>query len=291
MTIRKLILVAVLAAFAAPSLALADHEHRATVLMRNGERASGLLEDIEGGVVFLRASQNDQRKLPLSDVALIDLVGGASGLPETELSAARGAGHLAVLRNGSSLNGQFIDVRGGEAPATGEHHALIFRTANGEERRIMLDEVGRIYFGNFPGGTTAAAPAPAAPPSYTSGEGAPAGAIRVSANTAWTQTPLVVRKGDQVRFNTSGRVQLSDDVNDVAGAAGSLRQRRAAGSPLPQNFAGALIARVGNSAPLPIGDQALVTMPADGPLFLGVNDDEVGDNRGEFTVSVQLVRR
>ena len=28
-------------------------------------------------------------------------------------------------------------------------------------------------------------------------------------------------------------------------------------------------------------------MPADGRLFLGVNDDEVSDNQGEFTVDVR----
>ena len=117
MTIRKLILVTALAALAVPSLALADHEHKVTVLMRNGERVAGLLEDVEGGVVFVRASLHDQRRLPLSDVALIDLVGGASGLPETELSAARGANHLVLLRDGASLTGRFVDVQGGEANA------------------------------------------------------------------------------------------------------------------------------------------------------------------------------
>ena len=35
-------------------------------------------------------------------------------------------------------------------------------------------------------------------------------------------------------------------------------------------------------------DDALVgRMPADGRLFLGVNDDDVNDNRGEFTVDVR----
>jgi hypothetical protein len=105
-------------------------------------------------------------------------------------------------------------------------------------------------------------------------------------------TPLTVRKGDRVVFNASGQVQLSSDANDVAEAAGSLTQRRAANAPLPQNLAGALIARVGNSAPFPIGNVTTpVTMPADGQLYLGVNDDEVGDNRGEFMVKLTRQRR
>jgi len=297
MTIRKLILVTALAALAVPSLALADHEHKVTVLMRNGERIAGLLEDVDGGVVFVRASLHDQRRLPLSDVALIDLVGGASGLPETELSVARGANHLVLLRDGASLTGRFVDVQGGEANAApNENHSLIFRTTNGEERRVSLDNVSRIYLGNFPGSAPAAAPAPAAPaaaaPSFTTGEALPAGAVRVPANTPWTQTPLVVRRGESVRFDVRGRVQLSDDNGDVAEAAGSLRERRANGAPLPQNYAGALIAKVGNSAPFPIGNQAnAVVMPADGTLYLGVNDDEFNDNHGEYVVSMAHVRR
>ena len=296
MTIRKLIIITALAALAVPSHALADHEHRVTVLMRNGDRVAGNLEDVEGGVVFVRVSLNDQRRLPLSDVALIDLVGGASGLPETELSVARGPNELALLRDGSSLSGKFIDVHGGEATAgPNETHTLIFRTTNGEQRTIPLDNVARIYMGHFPGTAPTAQAAPAAPaaqPTFTTGDAVPAGGVRVPANTPWTPTPLVVRRGDMVRFDVRGRVQLSDDVNDVAEAAGSLRERRANGSPLPQNYAGALIAKVGNSPAFPIGNQTnAVVMPADGTLFLGVNDDEFNDNRGEFVVSISQARR
>jgi PA-IL-like protein len=293
MTVRKLILATVLAILTVPSLALADHEHRVTVLMRNGDRVAGLLEDVEGGVVFVRASLHDQRRLPLSDVALIDLVGGATGLPETELSVARGPNELALLRDGSSLQGKFVDIHGGEATAAAnETHTLIFRTTSGEERRIPLDNVSRIYMGHFPGTAPAAAQAPpAAAPSFTTGEPLPAGAVRVPANAPWTQTPLMVRRGESVRFDARGRVQLSDDTSDVAEPAGSVRERRANGAPLPQNFAGALIAKVGNSAAFPIGNQTTVVMPADGVLFLGVNDDEFNDNRGEFVVSVAPMRR
>jgi hypothetical protein len=286
MSIRKLILTLALAAAALPSWTFASNEHRATVLMRNGDRVAGLLEDVEGGVVFVRVSQHDQRKLGVGEVALIDFVGGASGLPETELSVARGPNHLALLRDGSSISGQFVDVRGGESTAAaGETHMLIFRTTSGEERRIPLDGVSRIYLGNFPGSSTASNTA--APPTFTEGQALPAGGIRVPANQRWTATPINVRRGDQLSFNVSGQIQLSEDTGDVAQSAGSLRQRTAPGSPLPANFAGALIARVGTSAPFPIGNVTTpVTMPAAGQLYLGINDDEVSDNRGEFLVNV-----
>jgi hypothetical protein len=286
MSIRGFLLTLVLAAFALPSLSFAQHEHRATVLLRNGERVSGTLEDVENGTVFVRVSLHDQRKIPVGEVALIDLAGGASGLPESELRVARGSGHLALLRGGDSIQGSFVDIRGGEEGAT-EPHALIFRTSSGEERRVSLDNVSRIYLGNFPA-TTAADNAPAS----SSGQPLPAGAVRVPGNSTWVATPLTVRKGDRVTFNVSGQIQLWDNAGDVAQAAGSLSQRRANGAPLPENFAGALIAKVGNSAPFPIGNVTTpVTMPADGQLYLGVNDDEVSDNRGEFIVQITRPRR
>jgi hypothetical protein len=291
MTIRKLLLTLVLAAFALPSVSFAQaNGERATVLLRNGDRVSGVLEDVDSNTVFVRVSRDDQRKLNLNDVALIDFAGGASGLPETELSAARGSSHLALLRGGNSLQGQFVDIRGGEAGGAGQANALIFRTSDGREQSIPLNDVARVYLGNFP--TAAVANNAPAPSAVTSGAPVPAGAVRVPANATWVATPYTVRRGDRVSFNASGQVQLSDNPSDVAQPAGSVSQRHAAGSPLPQNFAGALIAKVGNSAPFPIGNNtAPITMPADGQLYLMVNDDEVGDNRGEFIVQITPSRR
>jgi hypothetical protein len=287
MAIRTLVLTLLLAAIAFPSASFAQaDEHRATVLLRNGDRVSGVLEDVENNTVFVRVSLHDQRKINVADVALIDYVGGASGLPETELSLARGNTHLAMLRGGEALQGTFVDIRGGEAGAT-ESHALIFRTSDGQERRITLDRVGRIYLGNFPT-TTVVNNAP----TVVNNDPIPAGAVRVPGNSAWVAAPLTVRRGDRVTFVATGQIQLSDDSNDVAQPAGALSQRTAARSPLPQNFTGALIARVGNSAPFPIGNNtAPIVMPADGQLYLGINDDEVSDNRGEFVVQITPARR
>ena len=285
--IRKLLLSFALAGLLLPSIALATQErrHNATVLLRNGDRITGLLEDVGSGHVWVRVNLGDQRKIPMCEIALIDFVGAGRGLPETELRAARGPQHVTVLRNGSSWTGQFIDISGGEKDARpDEKYAMTFRLTNGEERRATLDEVGRIYLGNFPG---------AAPPIASEGpeDVVPAGGIRVPGNTAWVATPLRVRKGEQIRFEADGRVQLSDNPEDVAVSAGSLQQRRAPGAPIPDVFAGALIARVGNSAPFPVGNAATLPMPADGVLHLGINDDQVADNQGAFVVRLQRAAR
>ena len=119
--------------------------------------------------------------------------------------------------------------------------------------------------------------------------GAPAGArtIVVPANVEWTTTTLSVRRGQSLRFQPSGEIRLSFYPDDTATAAGAKNMRLGGKAPIPTIPAGTLIGRVGNRAPFSIGDtgQAL-RMPADGRLFLGVNDDHVPDNSGNYVVKV-----
>ena len=106
-------------------------------------------------------------------------------------------------------------------------------------------------------------------------------------NDPFTKPP----RSDQqrlVRFTTTGDVQLSDDVNDIANADGSKKARYAPNSQMPSVLAGALIGRIGpNGQPFAIGNQPSIVMPASGVLYLGVNDDQAGDNRGNFQVVVR----
>ncbi len=56
---------------------------------------------------------------------------------------------------------------------------------------------------------------------------------------------------------------------------------------MPQTLAGALIGRIGAVQMFGIGNQTgPLEMPADGRLFLGINDDNVADNQGEFQVQI-----
>ena len=57
--------------------------------------------------------------------------------------------------------------------------------------------------------------------------------------------------------------------------------------PLQGVPAGALIGRVGSGAPFAIGtNTAPITMPANGPLMLGINDDVLNDNSGSYSVNL-----
>ena len=114
--------------------------------------------------------------------------------------------------------------------------------------------------------------------------------IRVEGNQPWTDAGLTVRAGDTITFDAQGTVRISNNRNDIAGAGGTLSGRREASAPLANQVAGALIARIGNSPPLFIGNRRSVRAPFSGRLYLGVNDDYLEDNSGDFQVTVSVAR-
>jgi Ca2+-binding EF-hand superfamily protein len=115
--------------------------------------------------------------------------------------------------------------------------------------------------------------------------------FRVNAQQRWLDTGIMVRAGDVITFQSSGQIQLSDNTSDMAGPAGALSRRTAPDAPISGVYAGALIGRIGTYAPIAIGDQTRITAPVSGRLYLGVNDDHLPDNRGEFVVNVGVDRR
>jgi hypothetical protein len=116
--------------------------------------------------------------------------------------------------------------------------------------------------------------------------------VRVDPKERWTDTGLDVFVGDRLYFDAEGTLQLSEGGPDPSTPAGATSGRRAPNAPLPRAAAGTLIARIGNSAPLIIGAQRTITRaPVSGRLYLGVNDDHLPDNSGEYRVSVTIERR
>jgi PA-IL-like protein/EF hand len=114
--------------------------------------------------------------------------------------------------------------------------------------------------------------------------------IPVSARDRWTDTGLTVRSGDTITFAADGTIQMSGERGDTANPAGS---RRSAPEALVRNSpAGTLIARIGNGAPFAVGARRTIARaPASGRLYLGVNDDYLEDNDGEFRVTVTIEPR
>lgn len=116
-------------------------------------------------------------------------------------------------------------------------------------------------------------------------------AIEINPAVRWTETGVLLQPGDRVRIQATGRIQLSTNESDVAGPDGARSGRSATEAPLPAYTAGALIARVGDSGPLFVGSDSTLRAPAGGQLYLGVNDDHLPDNSGEFRVTITVQPR
>ncbi len=274
---------------AVSSVAIAQEQ--ATVLKRDGSRVSGRFEawNRDTNTLYLRPSLGDQRIIPVGEVAVLEVAGNAENLPANELEAAKGGDYVLVMRNGDILRGRLLNIEGGQGSGKeNEPRSLSFKPNDAAEKRTPFSDVRRLYFGNFPSsaaGSTAASKEEAAP------EAMPPGSVRVAANAGWVNTGFTVTKNDRVQFTTTGEVQLSNDAEDKASSAGSLRGRRADNAPAPNLLAGALIGRIGNGAPFAIGNQtAYLPMAEQGQLFLAVNDDQVGDNQGAFVVTLRITR-
>ncbi len=272
----------------APLPALAQEQ--VTLVKRDGSRVSGRFEDWHrpSNRLFVRVSQNDQQQVGLNDALVLEVGGGADNLPEAETKAASGGDRVLVLRNGDVLVGQLLNIEGGEGSQVAEEPRVVsFKPNNGNERRVRMNEVRRLYFGNYPQQATTENAATVQELDARGGE------IRVSANQRWVSTGIVLPRNARVTFDVRGEILLSSDGEDKAVSAGSLRGRKAAGAPLPELLAGALIGRVGTGPLFAIGNNtAPITPPGNGgELVLTVNDDELSDNQGAFLVTIRVERR
>jgi hypothetical protein len=261
----------------------------ATFVLTSGERVSGELT-YKGGTDFTL----NGRDYPSSQVAIIAFQPGdppaaeLTQLPDTNNPPDEHNRHMFVLRNGQVVHGKLYHIS-----ADGE--TIMFDPLGGnsvaDRRSIPANEIARIYITPVSARSiyNHVLNAPPAAAVATSGV-APNGAIIVAANQPWTDTGINVRRGDRVSFNTTGqiRVTLGGEAEGVAGPDGSgAFQGSRARYPVPSMPVGGLIFKVGNSAPSPIGSNSQpITMPANGRLYLGVNDDEFGDNSGAFTVTI-----
>ena len=115
--------------------------------------------------------------------------------------------------------------------------------------------------------------------------------VRVNAQQRWTDSGIIVRAGDVVSIDASGEIQMSDDPGDTATPAGSRRGRKAPDAPVLNQLAGGLIAKIEDYPPIFIGNRTTVTAPVSGRIYLGVNDDHLPDNRGEFAVTLNVRAR
>jgi PA-IL-like protein len=251
--------------------AAAIAQENATITLRSGEQLTAQLVDL-GGVGFTVRVNGQERHIPQNDVAVIDFTGGS-----IDWNGYNGNQQV-VFRNGQTIDAQLYDI-GGTTPLK-----LTLKTPSGE-REVSSSEVARIILARPSNASAVPTTGMSTLPATVVGPNG--GSIAVPANQQWVPTGLTVRKGDQLTITATGEVQLSTDSSDTANPSGSTKARYAQNAPLPATLAGALIGRIGNGKPFGIGSNATFMAPDTGQLFLGVNDDGMGDNQGAFQVTIQ----
>ena len=181
------------------------------------------------------------------------------------------------LRNGQRLQGEVLGIRNGQIEFEERRSFGGARTV-----RFDRDEVDRIdfenrYSSNYNNSTNS-----------SSSDRRPSGMrerqVVVAAETAWIDSGVDVRAGQTIYFEAQGRVRWGRDRQD--GPAGERNSPANPNRPMGNRNAAALIGKIGNDMFF-IGDETgPVRMRSAGRLFLGVNDDVLTDNSGNFRVVV-----
>jgi hypothetical protein len=107
-----------------------------------------------------------------------------------------------------------------------------------------------------------------------------------NANNGWTNSGLVVRKGQRLRISASGRVSLGRGRFSTPGGLNNILDQ----DKLMRNEAtGALIAVIGddNDDFILIGPRREFVAQRDGVLFLGVNEGDLTDNTGSYDIVIE----
>ena len=142
---------------------------------------------------------------------------------------------------------------------------------------------------------------PPAPPTTTTNTGNTAAPptffqinIRVRADNAsngWTNSGLVVRRGQRLRISASGRVSLGKDATgkDIWSTPDGWPNRSDRDKLMRNQPTGGLIAVIGddNDDFIFIGRSRDFVAQRDGVLFLGVNEGNLSDNSGLFEVVIE----
>jgi hypothetical protein len=193
------------------------------------------------------------------------------------LLAATLAADTLVLRDGRRIQGQLIGVRDGVVEFQESY--------GGRVGRVNRDDVFSIEFGRERVDRNDRND------SYNQGQrGRPRGLrerqMMVVANVAWTDTNIDVSFGQNLYFEASGEIRWGP--NRRAGPSGEANSPNNPSRPMPNRPGASLIGRVGDSRDyFFIGsDNDAIRMRGSGRLYLGVNDDNLQDNTGYFTVIV-----
>lgn len=185
-----------------------------------------------------------------------------------------------VLRDGRRIEGVLTGVRGDIIEfehRSGRDQGRVVRYERADVRTIDFDDVGS---GNRYRDDNR----------YRNDSRARSGlrerSLSVDARTPWTDAGIDVRSGQELLFSPTGQVRWGPNRRD--GAGGERNSPFNQSRPMPDRNAAALIGKIGeNGDPFFIGDgREAIRVRGSGRLFLGINDDFLGDNSGTLRVVV-----
>lgn len=107
-----------------------------------------------------------------------------------------------------------------------------------------------------------------------------------NANNGWTNSGLVVRKGQRLRISASGRVSLGRGRFSTPGGLANIQDNDKL---MRSEATGALIAVIGddNDDFILVGPRRDFIAQRDGVLFLGVNEGDLTDNTGSYDIVIE----
>ncbi len=207
------------------------------------------------------------------------------------------------LKDGSVIRGQVVEFK------DGQFTVLIGSGSKGRRSRtivyvedidsIEFDAAGASVSGNSDTSNTAepvsqpARPSPTPVPVNINTQPAPPTffTIKVSVradntNNGWTNSGLVVRRGQRLRITSSGRVDLGRRGFSTPGGLPTSNDNDRLMRTEPT---GGLIGVIGddNDDFVFIGARHEFVAQRDGVLFLGVNEGDLTDNRGSYDVVIE----
>ena len=213
------------------------------------------------------------------------------------------------LKDGSVIRGQIVSFK------NEQFTILVGSGTRGRKSRITvyMEDVESIEFDGAPAddsGNTSSTPSQPAyqPPANTGRSNPPVTQpqtqpstspssnptffpvnVRVRADNSsngWTNSGLVVRRGQRLRISATGRVNLGNNRSSTPDGLPNIPDREKLMRSQPT---GGLIAVIGddNDDFIFVGSSRDFVAQRDGVLFLGVNEGNLSDNTGNFEVTIE----
>ena len=250
----------------------------------------------------LRATDPSAPLPRASEGVLIGAVGNDPNSPIIEIGSSRefvadSDGRLYLTANRST----YTDARGAFTVQVRTERELTQRRTDVASNRD--DDDNNDAFGR---GNRRADPAPPRPRTTRGGSGQARSddpgsrdrtprevAVTVPGNSRGTDTGVDLRANDQVTITATGTIVAGRRAGQVSPDGGRVGLGAVIGTyPVPNAGVGALIGYIRladgqNQGPFVVGSQQTFTAPADGRLFLLVNDDNYSDNSGSFSVRIR----